>query len=86
MSSFFETSASTFPPQNTIPDSQILSLTLLLLQRGAQIEVHLPNPREATYRPQMTRDAFTVDSNNRRSNLLVFGLPENSLLWKQRKR
>ena len=26
----------------------------------------------------MRRDAFTVDSNDRRSNLLVFGLPENS--------
>ena len=74
MSSFFETSASTFPPQNTIPDSQAPLSYSAAVTEGAQVELHLPNPREATYRPQMRRDAFTVDSNDRYSNLLVFGL------------
>ena len=80
MSSFFETSASTFPPQNTIPDSQAPLSYSAAVTEGAQVESHLPNPREATYRPQMRRDAFTVDSNDRHSNLLVFGLPETSSL------
>ena len=80
MSSFFETSTSTFPPQNTIPDSQAPLSYSAAVTEGAQVALHLPNPREATYRPQMWRDAFTVDSNDRHSNLLVFGLPETSSL------
>ena len=53
---------------------------------GAQVELHLPNPREATYRPQMRRDALTVDSNDRHSNLLEFGLPETSSLMETKEK
>ena len=86
MSSFFETSASTFPPQNTIPDSQAPLSYSTAVTEGAQVELHLPNPREATYRPQMRRDAFTVDSNDRHSNVLVFGLPETSSLMETKEK
>ena len=86
MSSFFETSASTFPPQNTIPDSQAPLSHSAAVTEGAQVELHLPNPREATYRPQMRRDDFTVDINDRHSNLLVFGLPEASSLMETKEK
>ena len=88
MSSFFVTSAVTrpFPPQNTIPDSEAPLSYSAAVTEGAQVESHLPNPREATYRPQMRRDAFTVDSNDRHSNLLVFGLPESSSLMETKEK
>ena len=86
MSSFFETSASTFPPQSTIPDSQAPLSYSAAVTEGVQVESHLLSPREATYRPQMSRDAFTVDSNDRRSNLLVFGLPETSSLMETKEK
>ena len=85
-SSFFDTSASTFPPQSTIPDSQAPLSYSAVVTEGAQVESHLPSPREATYRPQMRRDAFTVDSNDRRSNLLVFSLPETSSLMETKEK
>ena len=34
----------------------------------------------------MRRDAFTVDSNDRHSNLLVFGLPETSSLMETKEK
>ena len=44
MSSFFETSASTFPPKNTIPHSQAPLSYSAAVTEGAQVELHLLNP------------------------------------------